>query len=107
MQLSLLTACDVTISRDMARRVLDVLESLDESEAHAVVSEGQCARSRYWETLIEAEQGAGNPGRTPEPDCDCEMGAVILALSDVLKAPTIRYRHEGKRFGELLEGRAA
>lgn len=64
------------ITKSLSARILVVLESLDEPDAHGKASNGQCAQFLWWESF-DSSRGARD-----EPDCDCELGAVILALSD-------------------------
>ncbi len=103
MQLSLLTITEPHVSPDVLWRILNVLESLDDlgADAHYEVSGGACARAQFWATVDESKQAMGHPERREEPECTCEMGAVILELSNALKVPTVRYRHAGERFGEI------
>lgn len=77
------------------KRILAVLESLDEAEAHGAVSNGQCAQFLFWESY-DPKRGAKD-----EPECDCELGRLILELSEEADRRCVRYRRVGKRFGEL------
>lgn len=81
--------------KSLHARILAVLESLDESEAHGVVSKGQCAQFLFWESFDP------KVGPQDEPECDCEFGRLILELSEEADRRCVRYRRAGKRFGEL------
>ena len=83
------------ITKSLSARILAVLESLDEPEAHGTASNGQCAQFLYWESFDSSRSAKD------EPDCDCELGRLILELSDEEDRRCVRYRRAGKRFVEL------
>jgi hypothetical protein len=83
------------MAKTLYARILAVLESLDEPEAHGKASDGQCAQFLFWESLDP------KIGPQDEPECTCDLGALILELSEEDDRRCVRYRRAGKRFGGL------